>query len=147
MKFVLAAALLAFGHSAFSSPRAHDPQYGDCSFACKEIPLASEVMRKFGQNQLPQLRGSRIKILAWNIYKGGEKNFARDFSRIAAGKDIVMLSEAITADPVKSSMLSLPGFGWDFAVSFFNEKTSRHWNCCGFLCAGDQSRFLPHARC
>jgi endonuclease/exonuclease/phosphatase (EEP) superfamily protein YafD len=110
------------GTTSAAGIQGHDPDYEDCSFACKEIPLASEVLREFGQSKSNHLQSYRIKVLAWNIYKGRKENFLRDFSKLAAGKDIILFSEATTADPVLSAMSSRPGFGWDFATSFLMKK-------------------------
>ncbi len=122
MKKSLVSLILVISLNAHAKLRSHDPAYGDCSFACKEIPVASEVMRRLGQNKFTQLHSSRLQILSWNIYKGGQTGFTNDFQRLTANKDIVLLSEVITADPVAKSMTSVTGFAWDIAVSFLMKK-------------------------
>ena len=115
--------ILFFAFPTFAeNSKTQDPNYGDCAFACKEIPIASEVLKKIGKSKSTHLQSSRLKILAWNIYKGNESNFLRDFSRLAANKDIVLLSEAITADPVLSAMNAVSEYSWNFGVSFLMKK-------------------------
>jgi endonuclease/exonuclease/phosphatase (EEP) superfamily protein YafD len=97
---------------------AAEPVYGPCSFACESIPDGSHVLRTFGRSISPQLNSNRIQMLVWNLYKGRKDQFRDSFATLSKGKDIIMLSEATTADPVSTSMEAVTGFGWNFATSF-----------------------------
>lgn len=97
---------------------AGDPAYGKCSFACKEIPKAEDVLYSMGKPTLNELPSTRVKALVWNIYKGKDKEFAKTFDLLAKNKDLVLLSEVINASPVSTSLAKQAGFGWDMAASF-----------------------------
>lgn len=113
---------LAVSISSFAlQSHAADSGYGNCSFACESIPDASHVLMTFGQSTKPQLNSNRVKVLVWNLYKGRKDQFVPTFSKLSQGKDVIMLSEAISAAPVSTSMEAVPGFGWDFATSFLME--------------------------
>jgi endonuclease/exonuclease/phosphatase (EEP) superfamily protein YafD len=122
MKSMMFFAVISLSLQSYSDVKTHDPAYGECSFACKEIPIATEVMRKFGTSTANQLRSNKLKILSWNLYKGRKDEFTQTFAYLASDKDVVMLSEATTADPVSTAMENVPGFGWDFATCFLMKK-------------------------
>ncbi len=122
MKSMMFFAVLSFSLLSYSAVRTQDPAYGGCSFACKEIPIASEVLRKFGASTTNQLNSNKIKILSWNLYKGRKDEFSQSFAHLASDKDVIMLSEATTADPVSTAMENVPGFGWSFATCFLMKK-------------------------
>jgi endonuclease/exonuclease/phosphatase (EEP) superfamily protein YafD len=109
-------AFLSF-QSAFAGVSAQAEEL-QCAFACKEIPPDSEVPRKFGQSTTAHLNDRRIQVLVWNLYKGKLSGYPSAFEELTRETDIVMVSEAITENPVKATFDSLPHFGWDFSTSF-----------------------------
>ena len=51
-----------------------------------------------------QLDSNNITVLNWNIYKGGEKNWAADFRELSDGKDLVIIQEARLNTEVKETL-------------------------------------------
>lgn len=90
-----------------------------CSFKCDWIPALEDALMPLSAANGTELRDTRVRVLAWNVYKGRERNFFADFKRLGAQHDIVMISEATDGPEVKPAFQSLPGFGWDFGVSFY----------------------------
>lgn len=118
MKSILFFSLVAVSSFAFNGFAAETPVYGPCSFACESIPDEAHVLRSFGKDSAPTLASSRLKILVWNLYKGRKDEFKPVFAKLAEGHDVIMISEATTADPVLTAMENVKGFGWIFATSF-----------------------------
>lgn len=116
--------LLAVIFTVFSSPIVFAQQqeqpfeYGNCSFACKSIPPDNEVPRYFGQAAASQLKSKRLNVLVWNLYKGRKEEFIPAFQFLSANRDLVLVSEATTSDPVTTAFDLLPNFAWNFSVSF-----------------------------
>lgn len=114
----LLASLFFVVHSPLSAQSRGGNQYGDCSFLCANIPDDRDVAKEFGASAEPQLRDSHLNILVWNLYKGRKPGFLKTFAALGANRDIVMVSEATSADPVTTAFEGLPGFGWNFSTSF-----------------------------
>lgn len=93
-----------------------------CNFLCQEIPDEHEILKNWGQAQTAYLNNPTIKILAWNIYKGRKSNFFQEYQKLAADKDIVMISEGTDGDLVKPALDKLKNFGWDMGISFFMKE-------------------------
>lgn len=56
-----------------------------------------------------------ISVLLWNIAKGSRAGWDEDLRRLAAGKDLVLLQEAVLTDAVREAI----GTGWhDFAPGY-----------------------------
>ncbi len=123
MKSFLFFSVVSFGLLSFSaSVQAAEHQYGSCAFACKSIPAEKDVQRWFGQDSSPQLNSRRIRMLVWNLYKGRMDEFTPTFAKLAADKDVVMISEATTDAPISTAMTAVRGFGWNFATAFLMKK-------------------------
>lgn len=114
----LSAAQILAGGAAPPDGRWDPTKPNKCSFACKEIPPDSQVLRHFSDGTQDTIDGSHFRVVAWNLYKGRMKNFRPDFLKLMGGADVIMASEATDGDLVKPVFTSLQGFGWDFATSF-----------------------------
>jgi len=114
--FFLVVSVSFLNSSSFAA--APPPVYGPCSFACESIPDEAHVLSTFGRDSSSQLNSQRIKVLSWNLYKGRKEQYRQSFATLAKEKDVIMLSEVTTADPVSTSMEAVDGFGWNFAASF-----------------------------
>lgn len=65
------------------------------------VPKDENVIVRFNKGrEAPFLPREEIKILIWNIYKAGKKNWEKDFKELIKGVDILMLQEFITTPKV-----------------------------------------------
>lgn len=108
--------LVLFFISHFSF--AENSEYGSCSYACKRIPEANQVLHFAGHSTLTTLSSTRLNVLVWNIYKGRMQDFRHDFSLLAKSRDLILLSEATTGEPITSTLQQLPGAAWQLAAGF-----------------------------
>ena len=106
---------LTLSVSAFAK---NNPNYEDCRFSCKGIPSEEDSLLSFGAAKMPTLPEGKIKILAWNLYKGEKKYFSEQFPIVSKGRDIILLSEVVTGAPVEPAMTKIADFGWNFGASF-----------------------------
>ena len=51
-----------------------------------------------------ELDSNNITLLNWNIYKGEEKNWAKDFRQLSDGQDLVIIQEARLSPEVKETL-------------------------------------------
>ncbi|MFZ3229702.1 MAG: endonuclease/exonuclease/phosphatase family protein [Pseudobdellovibrio sp.] len=112
--FLFAIPLIILIRNASASETVYEP----CSFACQSIPDSNHVLRTIGTPTKSELASKRIKVLAWNLYKGRKSEFSSIFEKLSMDKDLIMLSEATTDDPVSTAMKKINNFGWIFATSF-----------------------------
>lgn len=120
---------------------AHDPAYKPCKLACQEIPLPAEVLYSAGHSALTELPSTRLRVLAWNVYKGKKKDFPEVFSILSKNKDVILLSEATTGDTVAPSLVELPGFGWNLAASFLMKNGIGSGAAIGSMAGARNVRF------
>ena len=133
---------LAVSASLLSSQTfAAEPVYGPCSFACVSIPDGAHILRTFGRATSPQLNSNRIQMLVWNLYKGRKDQFRQSFASLSKGKDIIMISEATTADPVSTAMEAVTGFGWNFATSFLMKNDVGTGTAAGSYAAAENVHY------
>ena len=59
-----------------------------------EIPKAANVVATIGDADYGELDPNSIKILTWNIYKGKENTFERDYYNLSQDMDIVLIQES-----------------------------------------------------
>jgi len=109
-------ALVAVKVSASDLLFPHERQ--DCNFKCHEIPTPSEVIKAFGRPSVTALSRPNVSVLSWNVYKGRKDVFFRDFQALAAGRDLVMLSEGTDGASVKPALDRLP-MAWTMGINFF----------------------------
>lgn len=118
MKKIILSLLLVASPLIFAKTQAKK----DCAFYCKSIPSESDVMHSYGKAKYNELHSSRLSVLTWNIYKGRMDDFVQDFNLLARNRDLILLSEVETGDPVSPTLASLSQFGWDLAASFVTKN-------------------------
>ena len=97
-------------------------QPNSCSYACKEIPPDSEVLHTISEPTRDTLKTGTLKVLAWNLHKGNDPTFRKDFADLTKDKDLVLLSEVVLDDNMTPALQNVVGFGWGMATSFITKK-------------------------
>ncbi len=78
-----------------------------------------------------ELDSNKITLLNWNIYKGEEKNWAKDFRQLSEGQDLVIIQEARLSQEVKETL----------------KKQSIHWTLnTGFVVNDEATGVLTGSR-
>ena len=78
-----------------------------------------------------ELDSNKITLLNWNIYKGEEKNWAKDFRQLSDGQDLVIIQEARLSPEVKETL----------------KKQSIHWTLnTGFVVNDEATGVLTGSR-
>lgn len=78
-----------------------------------------------------ELNSNKITLLNWNIYKGEEKNWAKDFRQLSDGQDLVIIQEARLSQEVKETL----------------KKQSIHWTLnTGFVVNDEATGVLTGSR-
>ena len=89
--------------------------------------------KKKRPHTLKELGGSKfvgtpdiIKLLVWNVYKGRHREkWAKDFLALGAGKDLILLQEALDDGWMPNIWLQdRPDYHWKMATSFSYGKTN-----------------------
>ena len=88
------------------------------------IPKDSDVLLRINPNRKAQaIAPESIKILIWNIYKGGKDSWASDYRKISKGMDILMLQEVITDSKMMRGIKEDNERTYFLATSFFDKKS------------------------
>lgn len=96
----------------------------------KVIPPKDEVLSQFGTAD-PQVLslGRELQIVVWNMEKGKEHGFSKDFKRLAAEKDIILLQEYLGTEPIMDTLTDtselVPRMRYDVATSFLYDDSPR----------------------
>ncbi len=91
-------------------------------FQNRRLPKNFDSVWNFGYASRKSLPNHRIKILVWNIYKGSEPTFAREFPYLAIDKDIVITQEILFDQNMEDVLFFLPHFHGVMATSFLVGK-------------------------
>tara|TARA_B100000749_G_scaffold280875_1_gene279615 strand:- start:61105 stop:61929 length:825 start_codon:yes stop_codon:yes gene_type:complete len=104
------------------SPFAIGSEYEDCSWKCKKIPPLSESYEFWGSPQSTHLDANSINLLVWNVYKGREDQFEREFTEFMDRADIAVLQEATLSSQMSDTYNKTQGVEFHLAVSFLMKR-------------------------
>ncbi|HAR44465.1 MAG TPA: endonuclease/exonuclease/phosphatase family protein [Bdellovibrionales bacterium] len=115
--FLAAFVLSTLSLNAFSTDVLAQPP---CYFDCGEIPPSNRVLYHVGQAKQTKLKPDEIRMLVWNIYKGGKSGFNSVFADLNKfiRPDIIVLEEAALTDKILPALQSLGDFGWELGANF-----------------------------
>jgi len=85
------------------------------------IPSDNEVLLSFG-NRSQKVLPKRLSFLVWNLHKGTNQSFTKDFNQLARNKDFIIAQEMLLDDKMKNTFTSLPLNYYSTATSFFMGK-------------------------
>lgn len=109
MIMALAAALLFSGTTLAESSYGHP------------VPSEKDVILTFGLPSEDSL-SNHMNILVWNLHKGANKTFAKDFDSLAYQKDLVLSQEMYLTPLMRSVFDSFPNDFYASATSFLFGK-------------------------
>lgn len=96
------------------------PQHS--GLAASNIPEEGEVIKILGKPSKQALPNRRLKFLVWNLYKGSESSFAREYIYLGYSSDIIMAQEIFLDKKMSSVFKLLPQYLSTTATSFFSGK-------------------------
>ena len=88
----------------------------------RQKPEELDILWSFGHASKKFLPNQRLKILVWNIYKGSEPTFPREFPYLAIESDLVLTQEILFDKNMENVLYFLPHFYGVMATSFLVGK-------------------------
>jgi endonuclease/exonuclease/phosphatase (EEP) superfamily protein YafD len=86
------------------------------------IPTEDKVLLELSKGKKPGLDPASIKILVWNIHKGQDKDFVKDFTYLSKNRDLLLVQEMYLDKKMNDLFLSMKDFGFKTATSFFDPR-------------------------
>ncbi|MGZ3745644.1 MAG: endonuclease/exonuclease/phosphatase family protein [Pseudobdellovibrionaceae bacterium] len=88
------------------------------------VPSATDSLIRVGDFSKKALPEKDLKILIWNVYKGKDPRWEKEFRDIIRGHDLVLLQEAITDHRMpKIWRDDFAKYAWNMAASFHLNPT------------------------
>lgn len=84
------------------------------------VPTDDKVILDLSKGKKTGLNPESIKVLVWNLHKGQDADFKKDFTYLAPKHDILVLQEMYLNKLMTDVFLSLKDFGFKTATSFFD---------------------------
>jgi len=94
------------GHARYESPRPED----------------KDVLLPLGNYGETKLLNNKLKVLVWNIKKGENSDFQKDFRTLSSDKDLLILQEKYLTNLVHDTLVERADLGYESASSFFYGK-------------------------
>ncbi len=86
------------------------------------IPIDSNVIYQMNEGRnLPKLPREDISIFVWNMYKGKNDTWKKDYEEMTKGKDILLLQEILTTPLMKGVIANDADRTYYLATSFFDK--------------------------
>jgi endonuclease/exonuclease/phosphatase (EEP) superfamily protein YafD len=82
------------------------------------LPAPEDVMVNFGQASQTSLK-KRFSLLVWNLHKGQDADFSKDYPELSYKKDILVNQEMLLNPLMMSVFNDLSGYYFTSATSFF----------------------------
>lgn len=88
-----------------------------------QIPDPSEVIVELGEARDAVVpTGKPLQMLVWNIYKAKRSNLISDLLSFSRDVHFAVLQEAIWNRQMANEFIKAPGYGWQYALSFFQRN-------------------------
>lgn len=83
------------------------------------VPSSSESLITVGEHSEPTLPEKDVKVLIWNVFKGRDPRWEKEFRDIIQGHDLVLLQEAVTDHRMPRIWRDdFSRYAWNMAASF-----------------------------
>lgn len=86
------------------------------------IPTDSQVLLNIGNSSQIGLPSEQIQVLVWNLHKGKNKDFEKDFISLSQNKDLIITQEILLDTEMKIILSELPDYQFSSATSFLVGK-------------------------
>ena len=93
------------------------------SFGRYKTPPLEEMHLIRGKANLKELNPEHMSFLVWNIYKGKNETWSKDFYELSIDKDILLIQETDSNLKVQNTLETMKGFRWDTGISFSYSET------------------------
>lgn len=107
-------------------------------FGGKTIPAAADVLVHISGPEPQKHLASNLQVLVWNVEKGKENDFSKDFSLLSANKDLILLQEFVTSETVKKAVSKM---SYELATSFIYKDGVRAGAATGSIAASTKIDF------
>lgn len=82
-------------------------------------PSDNQVLLSLGASSKSALPSKGIQVLVWNLHKGGDRDFQKDFALLSYKKDLIISQEMLLNPEMKKTFSDLPDYLFSTATSFF----------------------------
>jgi endonuclease/exonuclease/phosphatase (EEP) superfamily protein YafD len=82
------------------------------------VPAKKDIMMMMGSYSDSSLNPEKISILVWNMYKGSNETWKRDYQNLIKDKDVIIAQEMYLNDQMKDTFNEHEMFGYHTATSF-----------------------------
>jgi endonuclease/exonuclease/phosphatase (EEP) superfamily protein YafD len=83
------------------------------------IPTDNQVLLNLGSPSTKTIPEKHLQVLVWNLHKGGDQDFEKDFALLTVGKDLILSQEILLTPKMKKVFSDLPDYLFSTATSFF----------------------------
>jgi endonuclease/exonuclease/phosphatase (EEP) superfamily protein YafD len=83
------------------------------------IPSDSQVILNIGSATKQTLPNKKLQVLVWNLHKGADKTFEKDFKILARNKDLILTQEFYLNPKMEQIFSQLSDYMFATATSFF----------------------------
>jgi endonuclease/exonuclease/phosphatase (EEP) superfamily protein YafD len=87
-----------------------------------ETPKDDQVILNLGRPSVENLPAKNLKILVWNLHKGANKDFEKDFSTLTENKNLILSQEILLNQDMTRIFSNYPDYLFVSATSFFMGK-------------------------
>lgn len=84
------------------------------------IPTEDKILLELSKGKKKGLNPQSIKFLVWNLHKGQDADFKKDFAILTKDKDILLIQEMYLNKMMTDTFLGMKDFGFKTATSFFD---------------------------
>ncbi len=113
--------IVAFWALGPIAPLKAEIPYKNNSISGHPLPVPGDILLPFGQATSVALK-KRINILVWNLHKGGDDDFSKDFNDLSYKKDLIASQEMLLNPLMLSVFAQMPNYLFNSATSFYMEK-------------------------
>ena len=82
------------------------------------VPAKKDIMMMMGSYSDSSLDPEKISILVWNMYKGANETWKRDYQNLIKGKDLIIAQEMYLDEQMRETFNEHDLFGYHTATSF-----------------------------